>query len=144
MPRQRQRSASPLELAANRANAAKSSGPRTPAGKARSAQNSRKHGFTASSFGVVRLEDLNEIDHLKHDLVAAYRPANSQELFALERLAVAQAALLRAARLEAGLFTTCLNVCLDSRDNPPLVTGRSPQSQQTSLAGRKRRRKRFL
>jgi hypothetical protein len=47
------------------ANAAKSTGPRTSAGRARSAQNARKHGFTASTFAVVRLEDLQEVDHLK-------------------------------------------------------------------------------
>ena len=46
------------QLTANRANAARSTGPRSPEGKARSAQNSRKHGFTASTFAVVRLEDL--------------------------------------------------------------------------------------
>src|ERR1017187_9180631 len=34
---------SPEQLAANRANAAKSTGPRTPQGKARSTQNARKH-----------------------------------------------------------------------------------------------------
>src|ERR1035437_1343124 len=38
------------QLAANRANAAQSTGPRSPEGKARSALNSRKHGFTASTF----------------------------------------------------------------------------------------------
>ena len=100
-------------LAANRANAARSTGPRTPEGKARSAQN-RKHGFTPSTFAVVRLENLDDIAHLKDDLLAVYKPANSQELFAVERIALAQQALLRAARLESGLFSTCLNETLDS------------------------------
>ncbi len=116
---------SPKQLAANRANAAKSTGPRTAPGKARSAQNARKHGFTASSFAVVRLEDLQEIAHLKEDLVALYQPVNSQELFALERMALAQQALLRAARLEAGLFTTCLNAACDCLGTP--ITLMSPE-----------------
>ncbi|HJT89828.1 MAG TPA: hypothetical protein VJ732_18285, partial [Bryobacteraceae bacterium] len=100
------------QLAANRANAAKSTGPRTPEGKARSAQNARKHGFTASSFAVVRLEELDEIARLKADLVAVYEPVNSQELFALERMALHQQAILRSARLEAGLFTDALDETL--------------------------------
>jgi hypothetical protein len=70
-------------LAANRANAAKSTGPRIPAGKAHSSQNARKHIFTGSTFAVVRLEDLQEIARLRDDLIAVYQPVNSQELFAL-------------------------------------------------------------
>jgi hypothetical protein len=116
--RHTQKPASPKQLAANRANAAHSSGPKTPEGKARSAQNSLKHGFTASTFAVVRLEDLQEIAHLKFDLVSVYQPVNSQELFALERMALSQQAILRAARLESGLFTTSLNETLDSNDHP--------------------------
>jgi hypothetical protein len=50
-----QNPASPDHLAANRANAAKSTGPRTSQRKTRSAQNARKHGFTASTFAVIRL-----------------------------------------------------------------------------------------
>jgi hypothetical protein len=105
---------SPEQLAANRANAANSTGPRTPEGKARSAQNARKHGFTASSFAVVRLEDLNEVAHLKEDLVNLYHPVNSQELFALERVALAQQAILRAARLESGFLSNCLGESFDT------------------------------
>ena len=109
------------QLAANRANAAKSTGPRTPQGKARSAQNARKHGFTASTFAVVRLEDLHEVAHLRADLIAVYQPVNSQELFAIERIALTQQAILRAARLETGLFTTCLNEALDPAGNPVIL-----------------------
>src|SRR5712691_10775467 len=106
------------QRAANRANAAKATGPRTPEGKARSAQNARSHGLTASTFSVVRLEDLNEVAHLTADLTALHQPVNSQELFALERMALTQQALLRAARLESGLFTTCLDQALDRSGGP--------------------------
>src|SRR5271157_3426289 len=60
-------------------------GPTTPEGKLRSSQNARKHGFTATSFAVVRLEDLNEVAALREDLIETYHPVNSQELFALAR-----------------------------------------------------------
>src|ERR1019366_602137 len=90
-----QSTVSPERLAANRANAAKSTRPRSPQGQTRPAQNARKHGFTASTFAVVRLEDLQEVAHLKDDLVAFYQPVNSQELFAVDRIALAQHALLR-------------------------------------------------
>jgi hypothetical protein len=123
------RPVSPKVLAANRANAALSTGPRTPEGKAASAQNSRRHGFAASSFAVVRLEDLQEVVHLKADLAAAYQPVNSQEMFALERMAVAQQTIRRAARLEAGLFTNCLNEALNVANDEPFL----PMNQ--SLAG---------
>src|SRR5271157_3385063 len=126
--RQPKRPVSPASLAANRANAALSTGPRTPQGKAVSAQNARRHGFAASSFAVVRLEDLQEVAYLKADLVAAYQPVNSQELFALERMAIAQQTILRAARLESGLFPPCLNETRDNNDHPF-----TPMSEQ--LAG---------
>jgi hypothetical protein len=122
------RPVSPKRLAANRANAARSTGPRTPQGKARSAQNARKHQFTGSTFAVVRLEDLQEIAHLRDDLIALYQPINSQELFALERVALAQHAILRGARLESGFFTTCLDQSFDNGGEPirlmdPVIAG---------------------
>ena len=111
--------------AANRANAAKSTGPRTPEGKARSCQNARTHGFTASTFAVVRLEEFDEIARLKHDLLAVYQPVNSQELFALEQMALAQQTMFRAARLESGIFTTCLDMALNHDGTP--FTPMSPE-----------------
>ena len=107
------RTVSPQRLAANRANAARSTGPRTNQGKTRSAQNARKHGFKAANFAVIRLEQLDDVARLKADLVAAYQPVNSQELFAVERIALAQQALLRSATLETGIFTSCLNDALN-------------------------------
>ncbi len=123
------RPASPAALTANRANATHSTGPRTPEGKARSAQNSRRHGFSTACFNVIRLEDLHEVAHLRADLIAVYQPANSQEAFALERMAVAQQTIRRAARLEAGLFTNCLNEALNVATDEPFL----PMNQQ--LAG---------
>ena len=113
------------QFAANRANAAQSAGPRTPEGKAHSAQNARTHGFTASTFAVVRLEELDEIARLKHDLLAVYQPGNSQELFALEQMALAQQTMFRAARLESGIFTTCLEMALNHDGTP--FTPMSPE-----------------
>ena len=106
------------QLAANRANAARSTGPRTPEGKARSAQNARTHGFTATTFAVVRVEDLREVERLKDDLVAHYQPRNSQELFAIERMAIAQQSIVRAARLECGVFINCLDMALNDDGTP--------------------------
>jgi hypothetical protein len=109
---------SPEQLAANRANAARSTGPRSPEGKTRSAQNARKHGFTSAAYTVVRLEDVQEVANLKDDAVEFYQPVNSQEVFAVERIALTQQAMLRAARLEAGLFTSCLNEACGLTDIP--------------------------
>jgi hypothetical protein len=106
------------QTAANRINTQKSTGPRSAAGKMKSALNARKHGFAGSVFTVVRLEDLNEIHQLRQDLLDLYRPVNSQELFAVERIAVRQLSLIRAERLEAGLFTTCLDKALDPEGEP--------------------------
>jgi hypothetical protein len=100
------------QLAANRANAQKSTGPRTADGKARSSRNARKHLFSSADFAIVRLEDRDAVDRLRADLIGVYQPINSQETFAIERIAVAQHNLLRVARLEAGLGTATLNRAL--------------------------------
>jgi hypothetical protein len=116
MPRT-QKQVSPAQLATKRANATHSTGPQTPEGKSRSSRNSFKHGFTASTFAVVRLEDLQEIAHPKSDLLSTYLLVNSQKLIALERMALSQQSMFRAG-LESGLFTICLDETLDTNDHP--------------------------
>src|ERR1035438_10168696 len=106
------------QTAANRINAQKSTGPRSAAGKMKSALNARKHGFSGSITTVVRLEDHEAIYNLRCDLLDLYRPVNSQEIFALERMAVCQMSLIRAEQLEAGLFTACLDKALDPEGEP--------------------------
>ena len=119
------------QIAANRINAQKSTGPRSAAGKMKSALNARKHGFAASIYTVPHLESLDEIVDLRQDAIDLYHPANSQELWAVERIALCQLSLLRASRLEAGLFTNCLDQALGS-DGQPI----HPMNQQMSGLGR--------
>src|ERR1039457_6110876 len=125
---------SPGRLAANRANAARSTGPRSPQGKARSAQNARKHGLTAANFALVRPAYLHAVPNLKADLVSLYRPVTSQELFVIEYISLAQQALLRAAALEAGLLTACLNESLVTGEHPGDPEVRLPQNLNRCLA----------
>ena len=105
-------------LAANRANATKSTGPRTSEGKARASQNARKHSFNPANFTVLRLEDIEEIANRRADLIECYQPVNSQELWAIDRLAIAQQALDRCSRAEIGMYTACLNESLDPDGRP--------------------------
>ena len=52
------------------------------------------------------LEPSEELARLRDDLIAFYRPAGSQERMVVERIALAQQSMLRAARLEASLFAS--------------------------------------
>jgi hypothetical protein len=45
-----------------------------------------------------------ELARLREDLIAFYHPSNPQERLAVERIALAQQSILRAARLENSLF----------------------------------------
>lgn len=66
------------QLAANRANALKSTGPRTPDGKARSSQNALTHGITALS-PVLSCEDRDDFNRCTALLRAQFDPRNPCE-----------------------------------------------------------------
>ncbi len=63
---------------ANRRNAMKSTGPRTPEGKAASSQNRLAHGLCSSAL-LVRGESQEQFDALRAEVIAAYQPATAEE-----------------------------------------------------------------
>ena len=81
-------------------------------------QNTRKHQFAPAQYSVVRLEPLDQLPNLRADLIATYQPVNSQELFAIELIALAQQSLLRCAALEGGLHTLAMNMTVTAGGEP--------------------------
>jgi hypothetical protein len=86
---------------ASRRNGAKSSGPKTPEGKARAAQNALKHGLRAQKYLVLPEEDAAEFAALEAALVEELAPVGTLQTLLARRVAVAAWRLERADRLEA-------------------------------------------
>ena len=74
------------QLQANRRNAQRSTGPRSPEGKARSRLNSRKHGLTAKMLIIVG-ECADDFDQLRTGLIDEHDPQSVLECELVERLA---------------------------------------------------------
>jgi hypothetical protein len=91
------------QIEANRANAQKSTGPRTPEGKATVAQNALKHGLLAKD-AVVAGEDLDEFDLLRGQLRAELAPVTLTESLLVERIAGLSWRLRRAERFGTEAF----------------------------------------
>ena len=89
---------------ASRRNGAKSRGPKTPAGKARAAQNALKHGMRALQYVVLPDEDAVEFQALEAALVDELAPEGALQLVLARRVAVAAWRLARADRMEVELF----------------------------------------
>jgi hypothetical protein len=89
---------------ASRRNGAKSRGPRTPEGKARSAQNALKHGFRAQKHMVLPGEDAVAFAELEAALLADLAPDGPLQEALARRVVAATWRLERAERIEAQLF----------------------------------------
>lgn len=76
---------------ANRRNALRSTGPKTPEGKARSAMNALSHGFNSSRFPL----DGRDVEHLARHLAG---PTADEALMSLARVAAAADLRLRSVR----------------------------------------------
>jgi hypothetical protein len=88
----------------SRRNGAKSCGPKTPEGKARSAQNALKHGFRAQKHVVLPSEDAAEFEALEAALIEELAPHGALQAALAQRVVSAVWRLSRAERLEAELF----------------------------------------
>src|SRR5687768_7702335 len=97
---------SEARLDANRLNAQKSTGPRTPEGKARASQNALKHGLRARGASVLPTEDPDAYAAFTASIIHSLRPATPLEhelatrvadlLWRLKRVPDAEAATLAA------------------------------------------------
>ena len=74
---------------ASRRNGAKSRGPKTLEGKARSAQNALKHGMRAQKYLVLPDEDAAEFEALEAALVEELAPVGALQTVLARRVAVA-------------------------------------------------------
>jgi hypothetical protein len=91
------------QIDSNKANAQKSTGPRTEEGKAKSCLNRLSHGF-ASSATIIPGEDPEEFKALLTDLAAEHQPATATEQVLVEKMASSQWLSLRAFRLQGEAF----------------------------------------
>ena len=92
------------QVLANRANAQKSTGPRTPEGKAKVAQNAVTHGLLAKEALVVG-EDLDQFDLFRDQMRADLAPAGIVESLLVERIVGLSWRLQRAERFHTEAFT---------------------------------------
>jgi hypothetical protein len=94
--------ASIRKIEANRQNALKSTGPKTPRGKAYSRRNAIKHGLFAREQVDFNLlgESSKEYDELLNDLIDAYEPVGRAEELEVERIALCWWKLKRVSRHE--------------------------------------------
>jgi hypothetical protein len=99
--------ATPAQIAANQANAQKSTGPRSAEGKSASRFNALKHGIDAASV-VIPGEDPAECDALAAHYYREFRPESPSELFHVEAMLRADWQKRRLLRVEADLHRTLL------------------------------------
>jgi hypothetical protein len=98
--------ATDAQIAANRLNSQKSTGPLSPEGKATSAQNRLSHGltYTGGKFNVLPCEDQSDFDRLLDNLTGEFSPTIPSEMLLVQRMAQSQWLRDRAIRLQETCF----------------------------------------
>ncbi len=94
------------QIEANRRNALKSTGPRTPEGKAAVSRNALKHGFALREIGLSP-EAQEEIAQLAREYCRDLRPNGPRETLQVLEMAITAWRFSRLRQLEDALFAKC-------------------------------------
>jgi hypothetical protein len=95
----------PAQIEAARRNGARSRGPVTAEGKARSSRNALKHGLASPGHIILEGEDAAGFEALRASLIEEYEPDGAVASQLVDRLAITFWKQSRADRLEQKLFT---------------------------------------
>lgn len=138
-----ERQAAARRAAANRENATKSTGPKTPEGKAASSKNRLAHGLCSSSL-IIHGETEAEFDELRQQIHTTFAPVTPEEILLTDQLVEANWRLNRARRVENCALQQ-INVCTGmnimrynrSTNIPPtdmsIATGLAEETHQKAL-----------
>jgi hypothetical protein len=119
------------QIAANRANAAKSSGPKSPEGRAVVSQNATRHALLAKSF-VLQSECPARFKTFVESFYVEYNPATPTEIALVDTMATARWRLIRMSNLEAAIIDYEYELGAASASEPGL-----PTPARTTLAYRR-------
>jgi len=124
------------QIAANRRNAAQSTGPVTESGKAIASRNALKHGLLAKEIVIDAgegAESRDEFDAVLLDLKNQCDPQGPLEEILVEKIAVAYWRLRRAHRYEVGLIRKKLDNAADKYYEPDRSGGRGTRSPDDQI-----------
>src|ERR1035438_4118205 len=105
------------QIAANRVNSAKSTGPHTLIGKAVSSQNRARHNLLAKSF-VLKSECPERFEAFVESFYAEYNPSTPTETALVDTVATARWRLIRMSNLEAAIIDHEYALDSESADLP--------------------------
>jgi hypothetical protein len=121
----------PAQIEANQRNSQLSTGPKTEAGKARSATNALRHGLRSDA-PVVPGEDPDAWEAHRAGIVASFSPAGALEAELAGRVALSLWRLRRVAAYETAVTTLSVNAAEeDVRADAPFGTGKSDHQKLT-------------
>ena len=127
------------QIAANRRNAQKSTGPRTPEGIAISSQNALKTGVHAES-QIIRGENTQAFQSLTAEYYAEYRPCTPSQRALVDTMISSEWLLRRLRRVEADIWNQGLQFIEDSPFQPKDHPEASAYSTQEETLARLQRR----